>query len=96
MRGWYNIHDHTNKQMGFVPFSTSTKAVPVVATSIPTTPLPNVDVEISFTIFGMPVMTFVIVVAIAVVLTFVTVFVVINFCYSFVFRKSLIEKTPCN
>ena len=25
MRGWYNIHDHTNKRMGFVPFSTSTK-----------------------------------------------------------------------
>ena len=36
MRGWYNIHDHTNKRMGFVPFSGSAKSDPIVATSIPT------------------------------------------------------------
>lgn len=28
MRGWYNIHDHTNQRMGFVPFPGSTKTMP--------------------------------------------------------------------
>ena len=28
MRGWYNIHDHGNLRMGFVPFSGSVKSKP--------------------------------------------------------------------
>lgn len=32
MRGWYNIHDHTNKRMGFVPFTGSAKTKPVKST----------------------------------------------------------------
>ena len=82
--------------MGFVPFSTSTKTVPVVATSIPTTPLPNIDVDVGFNIFGMDIITFIIIVVIASVLTAATVFIVVVFCYSFVFRKSMIKKTPCD
>ena len=31
MRGWYNIHDHTNMQMGFVPFKGSNKSGVVAA-----------------------------------------------------------------
>ena len=33
MRGWYNIHDHENKRMGFVPFIGSTKSAPTPAES---------------------------------------------------------------
>ena len=28
MRGWYNIHDHENLRMGFVPFTGSRKSIP--------------------------------------------------------------------
>jgi hypothetical protein len=28
MRGWYNIHDHEQSRIGFVPFIDSTKQVP--------------------------------------------------------------------
>lgn len=33
MRGWYNIHDHENMRMGFVPHATSAKATPEVMTT---------------------------------------------------------------
>ena len=32
LRGYYNIHDHTNSRMGFVPFPGSPKAKPVAST----------------------------------------------------------------
>ena len=35
MRGWYNIHDHENKRMGFVPFLGSNKSAPIPAESAP-------------------------------------------------------------
>ena len=35
MRGWYNIHNHANNRMGFVPFVGSTKTKPIFATSYP-------------------------------------------------------------
>jgi len=37
MRGWYNIHDHENKRMGFVPFLGSNKSAPIPGQ----TPVPN-------------------------------------------------------
>ena len=97
MRGWYNIHDHTNKRMGFVPFASSTKAVPVEATSIPSTPLPTVDVEsTAFDLFGMEPMAFLIAASIAAVLTGITVVITIVFCTSLLFNKSVLKKTPCD
>lgn len=42
MRGWYNIHDHENKRMGFVPFIGSGKSAPTVATTTPSVVMPGV------------------------------------------------------
>ena len=36
MRGWYNIHDHENSRMGFVPFAGSSKPPAELAASKPT------------------------------------------------------------
>ena len=41
LRGWYSIHDHTNGQMGFVPYSGSAKTKPDAATSTPTAASPT-------------------------------------------------------
>ena len=61
MRGWYNIHDHGNLRMGFVPFSGSTKSVPTQSLTAPTTPLPLVDVNLDDLYFGMSLETFLVV-----------------------------------
>ena len=93
MRGWYNIHDHTNLRMGFVPYSASNKSVPTVATSIPTTPLPDVeDPAFSFTLFGLDGYEFLLIMTIAVVCTAVTVLIVTVFCYSILFKNKLVKK----
>lgn len=42
MRGWYNIHDHANLRMGFVPFTGSSKSAPITATTTPTGSIPDV------------------------------------------------------
>ena len=86
MRGWYNIHDHTNKRMGFIPFSGSAKSNPTEATSIPTTPLPLVDVFDRFRVFGIDTYTFLVLVIILGCCTCGCVFYVIYFCYSALFK----------
>lgn len=45
MRGWYNIHDKDNLRMGFVPFTGSSKSVPVASSSTPSAVLPTVVVN---------------------------------------------------
>jgi len=100
MRGWYNIHDHTNKRMGFVGLASGGKEVPVEATEIPTTPLPNVDISTDFTLFGMDAVTFITIVVLAFILTACTVGITIIFCTSFasfVMGKGFrLQKTPCD
>ena len=92
MRGWYNIHDHTNKQMGFVPYSSSNKNVPTVATSIPTTPLPNVEApSSSFNLFGLDPVAFLTILVVSVVVTAVTVLVIEVFCYRVIFKKNPVK-----
>ena len=41
MRSWYNIHDHANGRMGFVPFAGSPKSKAQLATETPTQPAPG-------------------------------------------------------
>ena len=60
MRGWYNIHDHTNLRMGFVPFTGSVKTKPTLSTTAPSTPLPLVGVVTEETYFGMTLETFIV------------------------------------
>ena len=94
MRGWYNIHDHTNLQMGFVPFGSSTKSVPTEATSIPTTALPYYEEPVaSFNLFGMDPTTFLVIVTAAVVVTAVTVLIIEVFCLRIVFKKNPVKTT---
>ena len=61
MRGWYNIHDHGNLRMGFVPFTGSVKTKPTQSLVAPTTPLPLVDVNLDDLYFGMSLETFLVV-----------------------------------
>ena len=37
MRGWYNIHDHTNERFGFIPFPDSPKTTPTAVSEEPNT-----------------------------------------------------------
>ena len=93
MRGWYNIHDHTNLQMGFVPFGSSTKSIPTVATSIPTTPLPTTeDPAYTFNLFGMDPYSFLVIVTAAVVVTAATVLIIEVFCLRFIFKRNPVKK----
>ena len=90
MRGWYNIHDHTNKRMGFVPLATgSTKQVPSRATSAPTTPLPLADTGVAATILGVDARVFIVMVTFLVVASCAAVFICI-FCYKLVARTASI------
>ena len=41
MRGWYNIHDHENKRMGFVPYVDSHKSAAILADTTPSTSVPD-------------------------------------------------------
>ena len=41
MRGYYNIHDLTNMQMGFYSIDEAIKPVPIKALSIPITKMPT-------------------------------------------------------
>lgn len=69
MRGWYNIHDHDNLRMGFVPFTGSSKSVPETATSTPTGSLPDVELKgVGYLIFGIPANTFFLLVGILVLI----------------------------
>ena len=93
MRGWYNIHDHTEKRMGFVPFAGSVKSVPEVATSVPTTPLPIVaDPVVPFMIFGLDGGEFFLIMTVAIVTTAIAVLIIEVFlCYSrYLGRKSAV------
>ena len=92
MRGWYNIHDHTNLKMGFVPFADSAKEVPVLADSVPTTLLPNVEApSTGWYLFGMDAGTFLVVAALVVIITGTVVIIVIFFCASVLFNKKLVK-----
>ena len=48
LRGYYSIHKHDTKQMGFVPLAESFKTAPVLATSTPTATLPKVELIVSY------------------------------------------------
>lgn len=59
MRGWYNIHDHDNLRMGFVPFVGSSKSAPETATSTPSETIPDITlVNVGTLIFGLDSFTF--------------------------------------
>ena len=82
MRGWYNIHDHENLRMGFVPHVGSSKSAPVQKTNDPATPLP---VEETWTsgngeVFGLTTEQFLTAASIAIVLSAVVILAVL-FCY---------------
>ena len=60
MRGWYNIHDHDNLRMGFVPFSGSAKSAAEAKTTTPSGSLPDVVLtNVSSLILGMESGTFI-------------------------------------
>ena len=81
MRGWYNIHDHTNKRMGFVTFTGSPKSDPVAMTSMPTQPFPLVDVVERFRIFGIDAYYFLIIVLLVGLCTCCSVYYILVNCY---------------
>ena len=59
MRGWYNIHDHANTRIGFVPFTGSGKAAPEAVGTTPTETIPGVTLtNIGSLLFGIPASTF--------------------------------------
>jgi len=70
MRGFYNIHDHANLRMGFVPFTGSSKSVPETATTTPTGSIPDVTLtNVGTLIFGIPATTFLIIVGLLLTVT---------------------------
>ena len=91
MRGWYNIHDHTNLRMGFVPFSGSVKTVPTLSTVAPTTPLPLVDVNLDNLIFGMTLETF-LVVCLVIILLIAMITICILACLGILVRLNFSQK----
>ena len=86
MRGWYTIHDHTNMRMGFVPYTGSSKGVPIEATSIPTIPLPLVEIIEYFRFFGMDADDFLIYVILLGLITCACVCCFVYCCYSLLFK----------
>ena len=59
MRGWYNIHDHANTRIGFVPFTGSGKAAPEAVGTTPTETIPGVTLtNIGSLLFGIPASSF--------------------------------------
>ena len=59
MRGWYNIHDHANLRMGFVPFTGSSKSAAITATTTPTGSIPDVTLtNVGTLILGLDSTTF--------------------------------------
>jgi len=70
MRGYYNIHDHDNLRMGFVPFSGSSKSVPESASSTPSGSLSDVTLDnVGRLIFGLMPGTFFLLLAIVLIPT---------------------------
>ena len=92
MRGWYNIHDHTNAKIGFHTLDASVKSKPTESTSTPTETLPYVEVNTTFLIFGIDAVTFLITVSLAVIITGVVVIVVI-FCFVELMTRALRSQT---
>ena len=81
MRGWYNIHDHENMRMGFVPHATAVKTKPEVMTTAPTEPFPLVkDPNLEFDYFGLSAEQFALAVFVASALCLVTVVAYFVFC----------------
>ena len=63
MRGWYNIHDHDNLRMGFVPFIGSEKSAAEAKTTTPSGSLPDVELtNVTTLILGMDSGTFILLV----------------------------------
>ena len=77
MRGWYNIHDATNKRIGFVPFVNSSKAAPVTSNTVPSTVMPIITIDAESTILGIDTTVFLIAVGIIASLTCVAIIIVI-------------------
>jgi len=100
MRGWYNIHDHDNWRMGFVPFVGSSKSAPETATSTPSATIPDITlVNVGTLIFGLDSVTFYILLAVFLLAagccTFCAVYLFMGgFAMSATSRgKSILEKT---
>ena len=77
MRGWYNIHDATNKRMGFVPFINSSKTAPVTANTTPSAIMPIISIDADSTILGIDTTVFLTTIGIVAVLSCAVIFIVI-------------------
>ena len=81
MRGSYNIHDHTNKQIGFYPIDESKKPVPKKVKTRPTEPIP-------YYILGLKRTTFIILTTCVAVVIFVgTGVAVYLLCFSAILKR---------
>ena len=87
MRGWYNIHDHGALRMGFVPFTGSVKTKPVFSTTVPSVPLPLVEVNLETLYFGMPLETFLVVVLVLLIL-FAMIAICVLACLGIIVRST--------
>ena len=95
MRGWYNIHDHDNLRIGFVPFTGSSKSVPETATTTPSAVLQQVDVtnvDNSFTILGLDSQLFFIILLVLMVTVFLMVLALV-LCYVVTFFAKAVDFT---
>jgi len=86
MRGWYNIHDHTNNKIGFYPIGKSGKPVPTKALSSPTAKLPYVESIVTEedyddTILGLERTTFIIVAVCVSVVVAASITLLFIFCF---------------
>ena len=85
MRGWYNIHDHTNKRIGFYPLDESVKSFPTKALTKPTEELPYVELPFTEyeedTILGLERTTFIIVAVSVSVVIAGSVAILVIFCF---------------
>lgn len=100
MAQYYVIHDYENLRMGFVPFETSTKELPIAVNIEPTW---AIDTEIigsgCDTIFGMSIWAFALMIVACVAVLGAGIWAAIVFCYRTVLKgnrkseKSLPEST---
>lgn len=100
MRGWYNIHDHANKRMGFYSFNTADKPFPEESLTPPTsdfvegyTPPGSGTTDTSSTIFGMDGTTFILIVVGAAVLVIAIVLLVVLCTYMFNLKQKSATKS---
>ena len=82
MRGYYNIHDHTNKQIGFYSIDESKKPVPSKVVRRPTETIP-------YYILGLKRTKFIILATcVAVIITAATTFAIVFFCFYALLKRA--------